>query len=93
MMKKVIAKIGRRASLHTGSVRHFSSSESGPGSLAELPGPTSLSIVKEDDGFFLLRMDELGSCISDTWHFSLEDAKRQAAFEFAIDDSDWEEGE
>jgi len=52
-----------------------------------------LSIVKEDDGFFLLRMDELGSCISDTWHFSLEDAKRQAAFEFAIDDSDWEEGE
>lgn len=87
-MKKIIAEIKTLDNLDRGKVLHFRSDDCGE--VNELPRPVALSIVEEDDGFFLFRMDEAGRCISDTWHFSLEDAKRQAIFEFSIKDTDWE---
>ncbi|MGB3394602.1 MAG: hypothetical protein WA956_02990 [Stenotrophomonas sp.] len=92
-MTEITAKIGRGNSSNSGRVQHFHLDDAKGGVLSELPSPFSLSIVKGDDGFFLLRKDEAGHCISDTWHFCLEDAKRQAMFEFSIGESDWVEGE
>jgi hypothetical protein len=48
--------------------------------------------VRIDDiagGCLLVYLDENGASITDTWHASVADAKRQAHFEFRIDDSDW----
>jgi len=35
-----------------------------------------------DDGFYLFGCDENWNSESDTWHSSLDDAKKQAAFEY-----------
>jgi hypothetical protein len=61
--------------------------------LKEINNPVSLNIVEEDGGFFLLRMDEGGNCIADTWHISLDDAKGQAMFEFSVSELDWKKCE
>ena len=90
-MKKMSAIIDYKNIPESGSVRHFHWVDSRDECLKELPNPVSLNIVEEDGGFFLLRMDENGQCISDTWHISLDDAKRQAMFEFSIGDFDWKE--
>ncbi len=45
----------------------------------------------ESGGCLLLRFDDRNVCISDTWHANAEDAKLQAAFEFAVGDEDWVE--
>jgi hypothetical protein len=42
-----------------------------------------------DAGFMLFRLDDNGECVSDTWHATLEEAKRQARAEFKIEESDW----
>ncbi|WHL18686.1 hypothetical protein [Stenotrophomonas acidaminiphila] len=88
-MKRVIAKIEHLNISDRGKVLHFRLDESG--GMDVLLRSVALNIVEEDDGFFLLRMDEAGRCISDTWHSSLEDAKRQAMFEFSINEADWED--
>ena len=69
----------------TGKTRHYSIE--GP-----LPPPAALKIVQygDESGFYLLYLDESGREMTDTWHESLENAKRQAAFEFNVDDADWE---
>jgi hypothetical protein len=51
--------------------------------------PQSLSILSSENGFFLFRLDEHGECIADTWHNSVEEAQRQAEFEFEIDQTGW----
>jgi hypothetical protein len=49
-----------------------------------------LTIEKyEEEGFFLL-CHFLNGHTSDTWHFSVEEAKQQAKFEFNINEDDWE---
>lgn len=90
---KIIASLGPDNFSVSSSVQHFQISGEDVGVLSELPGPCSLSIVKDDGGFFLLRLDEEGNTIADTWHPSLADAKHQAAFEFSIRDADWREVE
>jgi hypothetical protein len=42
-----------------------------------------------DDGYYLLYCDESWNEITDTWHASLEDAKRQAEFEYRGINSRW----
>ena len=36
----------------------------------------------EEDGTYLLYLDDNGRVVTDTWHASLEDALHQAAFEY-----------
>jgi hypothetical protein len=48
-----------------------------------------LEISEEDDGFFLLHFNVGGECFADTWHQTLDDAKRQAEFEFGIAAGEW----
>lgn len=58
-------------------------------SMDEAPPPASLAIEADDVGFFLYRLDEDGSCAADTWHLTLEEAKAQAEFEYAVAATDW----
>ncbi len=68
----------------TGKTRHIVGGE-----LWE--GARGLRIVRyaADGGFYLLYLDESGREVTDTWHESLEDALRQATFEFNVDPEDW----
>ena len=54
-----------------------------------LPDPAYIEIVEQDGEFFLLRFDNDGRCIADTWHESMGDAKTQANFEYGVVDDDW----
>ncbi len=51
--------------------------------------PESLRIEGEPGNFFLLRLDESGKCLADTWHQTLEGAKSQALSEYETRDEDW----
>ncbi len=46
--------------------------------------PAALLVIEEKaDGIFLYRYASDGSYAGDTWHMNIEEAKQQAAFEFA----------
>lgn len=55
--------------------------------------PSVVEVVEQDGAIYLLRLDEEGECIADTWHETVEAAKAQAQFEYGIEDSDWKEAE
>lgn len=55
--------------------------------------PRAVEVVELDGAIYLLRLDEGGECIADTWHETVEAAKAQAQFEFGIEDGDWKEAE
>src|SRR5208283_4014626 len=61
--------------------------------ISPLPAPTWVGIAQGQGGFFLLHLDAQATCFNDTWHESLEAAKRQAQFEFEISDDDWQSTE
>ena len=58
-----------------------------------MPPPARVRIEPEKGGssFFLLYFDEAGRVMNDGWHQTLEEAKRQAKFEFEIEEDDWTE--
>ena len=49
----------------------------------------SVEIDEGDRDCYLFYFDANGNCLTDTWHETLERAKAQALFEFAIDEDDW----
>ena len=51
--------------------------------------PIAVEIVEESGAAFLLRLDERGDCVADTWHQDVAAAKSQASFEYGIGDEDW----
>jgi hypothetical protein len=55
-----------------------------------LPDPTTVEITEQEGAVFLLRLNRDGECIADTWHETIEAAKKQANFEFGIQNDDWE---
>jgi hypothetical protein len=59
------------------------------GGVSLLPAPISVEVVEQDGVFYLLRLDDDGKCIADTWHESIEAAKAQANFEYGIREKDW----
>ncbi len=75
------ATVHRRAKLEKGVVV--------PGGQVAIP--SRVEIGQTSSGFFLYHYDAAGRCIADTWHPTLADAKRQANFEFGIDDAEWVE--
>jgi hypothetical protein len=83
-----------RAQVHAskGTTRHSVGTIEG-GELIELrrlPVPAWVEIVQDDEAFFLLHFSAQGGCFADTWHPSLQDAQRQAEFEFGILPTQWE---
>ena len=54
-----------------------------------LPTPAWVEIAEEEGAFYLFHYDAHGMCFADTWHRTLEDAKRQAEFEFGLAADDW----
>jgi hypothetical protein len=76
----------------TGKTKHFLGTlvEGVPRPLGPLPPPDWVGISEVHEGYLLLHFNAAGSCITDTWHESLEAAKSQAQFEFEIASSDWQ---
>ncbi len=58
-----------------------------------VPDPKTVEVVEQEGAVYLLRLDDRGECIADTWHETVEEAKAQASFEFGIEDGDWEDVE
>jgi hypothetical protein len=56
-----------------------------------VPDPETVEIVEQDGAVYLLRLDQDGACLADTWHETVEAAKVQANFEYGIKDSDWKD--
>ena len=74
----------------TGRTRHWHGGQL-------LPAPSRLRIARcEGDGwtgYYLLYDDASGRELTDTYHESLEDAMRQAHWEFCVEPGEWEETE
>ena len=58
-----------------------------------IPSPPASRVeisAEADGGYSLIRFDPADGFCGDTWHQSLEEAQRQAEFEFGIALEDWE---
>lgn len=60
------------------------------GAVDRLPEPAFVEIVDEGYGWFLYCFSRSGVALGAVWHMTCDDAKRQAAFDFRITESDWE---
>ena len=76
---------------HTGATKHFHSEIVAGGVVprTELPVAEWVAIEHTDGGYYLFYYDLKDECIADTWHATLNEAKEQAKFEFAIEEDDW----
>lgn len=79
-----VAKVGHA----TGSTVHH---EVRAGGAFVVPTPASLRIVRDTTGYLLLRLNQAGDCLADTWHHTAEEAKAQAAFEYDVGSEEWVE--
>ncbi len=78
----------------TGSTTHLQGVRvAGELGVAAVPDPKTIEIAEQDGGIYLLRFDQDGEYIADTWHETVEAAKEQAKFEFSVEDGDWEDME
>lgn len=62
----------------------------GRGSMEQLEPAARVEIVDADGGVLLVRYGR-GGFAGDTWHATVDEAKRQAEVEFAISPLSWEE--
>lgn len=58
---------------------------------ALIRAPSTLAIVQlsGDPGFYLYYLDSNEKELTDTYHSTIEQAKKQASFEFGVEESDW----
>ncbi len=56
-----------------------------------LPNPSWLEISEEDGAYFLYYLDANLKCFTDTWHETLESAKREAMLGFGVELDEWTE--
>jgi hypothetical protein len=77
----------------TGKTEHLLGAAHEDGRLVgveRIPAPAYVVISEDKDGsFYLFHYNSQNDCIADSWFQSLEQAKRQAKFEFDLDDGDW----
>jgi hypothetical protein len=94
-MKNETANMRLRAEVKgtTGRTKHAIGTivEGKPTPTSELPIPKWVEISEEGGAFYLLYFSAEGVCFADTWHQTLEAAKRQATFEFGITPDEWTE--
>ncbi len=76
----------------TGKTAHFVGRlEQGvPVPTARIPDPDWVEIAWDGQSAFLYRFAADGTCLADTWHESVDSAKRQATAEFEIDPDAWQ---
>jgi hypothetical protein len=78
----------------TGNTKHFHGVRTdGEFEAMPSPDPKTAEVVEQEGEIYLLRLDDRGECIADTWHENVEAAKAQANFEFGIEDGDWTDAE
>lgn len=76
----------------TGKVMHLQGPRTAGGlEVDTLPEPSTVEIAEQDGAVFLLRLDDAGECIADTWHESVDAAKEQANYEYGVEIGDWED--
>ncbi|NMO19720.1 hypothetical protein HPC49_35280 [Pyxidicoccus fallax] len=51
-----------------------------------------LEISDEDGAFYLFSFDAAGRCLGDSWHRTLDEAMRQAQFQFGVPPAAWSQG-
>lgn len=76
----------------TGKTKHWIGTvqDGPPQPVEELTDRVRTVRIEATEGtFYLLRLDADGGVVADTWHESLEAAKRQAELEYGILDEDW----
>ena len=56
----------------------------------ELAWPRVIVIEEKPSGIFLFRFADNGSCVGDTWHMSVEEAKKQAEYEYGNFLAEWQ---
>lgn len=76
----------------TGKTRHMLGDvvDGRPVAISPLPSPKWVGIARAENGFFLLYFDKDDVFITDSWHESMEGAKKQANFEFETAEDDWQ---
>lgn len=50
-----------------------------------------IEISEDSGGFYLIRYNEAGECVGDTWHLTMGEAKGQAEFEYGVTAAEWRE--
>jgi len=89
-MNEPVMRLRARVRKVTGNTRHWIGlPDAGGIELERLPNPVIVEVVGKGGGFYLFRLDSDNHCIADTWHETVELAKAQAAFEFAVEENDW----
>lgn len=61
----------------------------GESGIQEISTVISVRIEPCDNAYYLFRLDAGGHTIADTWHQSIQEAKKQAKFEYEIQEGDW----
>jgi hypothetical protein len=76
----------------TGNTKHSYATivDGMPVASAPIPVPAWVEISEEDDAFYLFYFSADGSCLTDTWHQTVDAAKSQAEFEFRIAANEWQ---
>lgn len=78
----------------TGNTTHLQAERSaGEFEVTAAEDPKTVEVVEQGGAIYLLRLDDRGECVADTWHETVEAAKAQANFEFGIEDGDWKDVE
>jgi len=78
----------------TGNTTHLQADRSvGEIDVTPVVDPKTVEVVEQEGAIYLLRLDDRGECVADTWHETVEAAKAQANFEFGIEDGDWKDVE
>jgi hypothetical protein len=77
---------------HTGKTRHGIGTmvDGVPTMSKQFSNAARVEIEERNEGYFLMRFTEQAEFAGDTWHQTLEEAKGQAHFEYAIEEDDWE---
>lgn len=73
----------------TGTTTHQVAKTSPSSEAIELEAAFRLEISDAEGGFLLIRYSREGNFAGDTWHPTLDEAKRQALIEFAIPLGEW----
>ena len=76
----------------TGNTQHYIGTIAGGRVVRQtrIDDPEYVQISEGDNGYYLLRFNSDNVCLADSWFETLEEAKRQAEFEYAISESHWE---
>ena len=91
MNGKVNMKLRAKVRMPTGESTNYIGAlvDGKPVPVEHLPNPAWLEISAEGGAFFLLYINEGGDCFADTWHQTLESAKREAMLGFGVTPEEW----